>query len=241
MGEYMEKITSYLRWISLIFLFAITGGCLALYLIFRSSKKAQPMLQACCRLYARHLGAKVEIIGEKNIELKNAVVLFNHNSFMDHFVVVGSLNALVFGIEKVSNYKIPLYGYISKKWGNIGIDRSNREQSLEALEELKKRLQDGGNLIIAPEGTRKPVGELKPFKKGGFYFADQTGADIIPITLIGMADLNPDGKFLLRPRKIYMHIGKVESSKGLDVDQLRDKYRKYYEDKIKELGEQGYV
>jgi len=45
-------------------------------------------------------GITVKVVGEENIPFSGNVVTFNHNSFLDHFVIVGYLNSLMFGVEK---------------------------------------------------------------------------------------------------------------------------------------------
>ncbi len=230
------KLNTWIRWVLYILLFASGGSLIAISLIIFPSVKLESLLRLFCKLCIICFGVRIKVTGEKNIPFSGSVITFNHNSFLDHFVVVGYLKSLMFGVEKASNHKIPMYGFISKKWGNIGIDRGNRSQSVKALEDLKVRLKNGGNLIIAPEGTRKPVGPLKPFKKGTFYFATQMDAPIIPITLIGMPRYNPDGIFYVHPGKtVTMHIGKKIETKGKTLEEVLEETKEYYENKIEEL------
>jgi hypothetical protein len=66
------------------------------------------------------------------------------------------------------------------------------------LEQLKK----GGGLVIFPEGGRTRTGDILPFKPGFVRLALDTGACIVPVTIIGAyRAFSPWHKFP-RPRKV---------------------------------------
>jgi hypothetical protein len=50
---------------------------------------------------------------------------------------------------------------------------------VKAWNEMKKELQNGGELIIVPDGPRGPDREMKP---GGVKLAQETGAVLVPFT-----------------------------------------------------------
>lgn len=85
-------------------------------------------------------------------------------------------------ILKKELVKIPFFG-----WGLLGlnpipIDRSNPR---EALKQVKvggvKRIEEGYNLIIFPEGTRLQPGERIKYARSGADIAVACGADVIPV------------------------------------------------------------
>ena len=71
------------------------------------------------------------------------------------------------------------------------IDRKNRRQAMQDLEHVKKLLNSGIVMWIAPEGTRSKDGKLAPFKKGAFIMAIQAQATIIPIGIRGAYNILP--------------------------------------------------
>lgn len=82
------------------------------------------------------------------------VYMVNHNSVLDHFALVSGLDEFVVGIEKRENFKIPVYGQLTRWWGNIPIDRSDRTGAIESIRSAEKVLAEGISIGIAPEGTR---------------------------------------------------------------------------------------
>jgi 1-acyl-sn-glycerol-3-phosphate acyltransferase len=105
-------------------------------------------------------------------------------------------------IEKKSNFKLPIYGLLIKRWGNIPIDRENLGSALQSLEQAKRALASGESIAIMPEGTRSRDGQLAKFKKGGFHLAIDAGATIVPYAYKGLYEFMPHGTYWLRARTI---------------------------------------
>jgi 1-acyl-sn-glycerol-3-phosphate acyltransferase len=64
----------------------------------------------------------------------------------------------------------------------IGIDRGNPMQALTQIKSLSQvRLQQGKNILVFPEGTRKPVGHLGSYKRSAADIAQQGNVPLIPV------------------------------------------------------------
>jgi 1-acyl-sn-glycerol-3-phosphate acyltransferase len=80
--------------------------------------------------------------------------------------------------------QIPLFGWVTLRYGVIGV---HREAGASALREMmalgKKAIADGRPVVIFPEGTRVPVGETPELKPGfaGLYRA--LGLAVVPVAL----------------------------------------------------------
>lgn len=53
------------------------------------------------------------------------------------------------------------------------------------------KMQDGVNLCTFPEGTRSKTNRLMPFMGGAFKMAQKAGAPVIPLSIIGAANVMP--------------------------------------------------
>jgi lysophosphatidate acyltransferase len=68
--------------------------------------------------------------------------------------------------------------------GNIALDRSNPQRAVQSLKEAGETMKRRKTSVwIFPEGTRTIHQEptMKPFKKGAFHVAVQSGLPIVPV------------------------------------------------------------
>ena len=102
----------------------------------------------------------VSVKGKENIKKGiSYVVIANHQSYYDIFLIYGWLGIDIKWIMKKELAKIPGLGFGSKKVGHIFLDRSNSRVALESLNEAKRKLVNGTSVVIFPEGTRSKTGE----------------------------------------------------------------------------------
>lgn len=117
------------------------------------------------------------------------VVMSNHQSLYDIPVVFQALERRVRMVAKEELFRVPVWSRAMRASGFVDVDRKNRERAIQSLARAKTALARGTSIWIAPEGTRSATGALLPFKKGGFHLALDTGARILPITIVGTRDV----------------------------------------------------
>lgn len=130
-------------------------------------------------------GAEHAVAGE------SFVLMSNHQSLYDVPVIYQALRRRIRMVAKKELFRVPIWGRAMHRAGFISLDRANRERSRETLLASSDVLQTGTSIWIAPEGTRSKTGELGEFRKGGFHLALQSGARILPITIIGTRAVLP--------------------------------------------------
>lgn len=144
-------------------------------------------------------GVRVIVRGAEEVDWSKAyVVMGNHQSVLDPFVVLPAFPRRPIAIEKVENLKVPVYGWLTRAWGNIPIKREDREHAIAGVESAKERLAAGHSIGIMPEGTRTQDGTIGPFKKGGFHLALGAGAEILPFTIKGAHEVIPRGSWRVK-------------------------------------------
>ncbi len=156
------------------------------------------------------------------------IVTPNHQSNADIVALVLALPLRFRWVIKKSLLRIPLFGWGLARTGAIAIDRSNRRQSIESLRRASEKLRGGWSVLIYPEGTRTPDGNLLPFKKGAFMMAVQTGIPILPVTNNGAFKVLPRNSVWFRPGHITVTIGDPIVTEGLteeDVPELMERTR----------------
>src|SRR5918993_2351338 len=76
------------------------------------------------------------------------------------------------------------------------------------MDQLIAVLDGGDSLIIFPEGTRGPSGEIGPFKGGLDYLARQRrDVDLVPVHLHNLQRIMPKGEFLPVPQLSCISFG----------------------------------
>jgi 1-acyl-sn-glycerol-3-phosphate acyltransferase len=80
--------------------------------------------------------------------------------------------------------EIPVFGWYLKGAGQVGIDRGKPAQALASLaRQAREEIAHGRQLIIFPEGTRKPAGAPPDYKAGVAYLYAETEAVCVPVAL----------------------------------------------------------
>lgn len=165
----------------------------------RLTKKAcDDRLESWSTHIVDHLRMAIEVDGRENFSPRATyLVMSNHQSHYDVpvlFHVLGPPHGPSLRmIAKIELFRFPFFGRAMLEAGFIAIDRASRESAIESLGVAKKRMREGVNVWIAPEGTRSPNGELLPFKRGGFHLALDVGEPILPVTLQGTRLALPRG------------------------------------------------
>lgn len=134
------------------------------------------------------------------------VIVANHQSFAD-ILVLFRLRFHYKWVSKAENFRVPLIGWNMTLNRYIRLDRGSVRGNLQMMRKCEEALQGGSSVMIFPEGTRSPDGELRPFKDGAFDLALRTHSPILPIAIDGTAEALPKRGILLQgKRRIRVHI-----------------------------------
>ena len=126
----------------------------------------------------------VNVVGRENIQKgQSYVIVANHQSAYDIFVVYGSLGVDFRWILKQELRKVPVLGFACYVLGHIFIDRRSGRHAFKSLQEAKMKLVDGVSVVIFPEGHRSGRREMGPLKTGAFKMAMDLELPILPISI----------------------------------------------------------
>ena len=149
----------------------------------------------------------VTIQGRENINKDiSCVVVSNHQSQYDIFVLYGWLGIDFKWVMKQELRNIPGLGMACEKIGHIFIDRSNTRAALNSINAAREKIINGTSVLFFPEGTRSSSTMMRPFKKGAFKFALDLGLPILPVTIKGTRHILPTHSFDLFPGRAHMII-----------------------------------
>jgi len=131
--------------------------------------------------------ADVEVVGLEKLPQGNVILAANHLGRLDTAVLIYALERddLIMAVaEKYKDH--PLFGAIGRSVNAIWLNRF--EADFAALREILARMQKGGLMVIAPEGTRSKTEMLQEGKMGVAFLASKSGYPVMPIALTGTED-----------------------------------------------------
>jgi len=153
------------------------------------------------RLSLAMAGISLKVEGRENVPSGRPVIyMSNHQGNFDILALFAALPGQFRWMAKASLFRIPLFGYAMSRSGYIPIEREDRRKARHSFTEASRRVSSGTSVIVFPEGTRSPDGNLLPFKKGGFLLALHASAPIIPVAITGSREINPKGSSYIQKR-----------------------------------------
>jgi len=176
---------------------------------------------------------KVQITGLNHLKQgEGGIILFNHSSFVDIFVMAAHLKNIRFG-AKIELFKIPIFGLAIKRFGTLPIARNNREEVFKVYEEARVRFSRGEKFSLSPEGGRFYGEQLARFKSGPFVFAINSQVPLIPVVIRGAYQCWPKGSWLANAERLdrVVEIAILEpiSTVGLNINQRGQLQNQCYE------------
>lgn len=127
------------------------------------------------------VGARLEIAGLDNLPDGPCILAPKHQSFLDTFAFVPYIPDAVYIVKRELTW-IPLFGWYLAKMNMIAIDRAAGASALRRmLAAVKGRARENRQLVIYPEGTRRPPGAQPAYKHGVAQIYSALGLPVVPI------------------------------------------------------------
>src|SRR4030043_1326985 len=195
-------------WVILI-ISTVILGTVAVFFPPSDSSANPPHLSA--RLWGKiqlaTTGTTVKVQGLENIDsIKSYLLVANHQSNFDIFVLRVYLPIQFRWIAKAELFRAPFMGWAMSRIGYIAIERESPKKAYRSMLQAAEKVKKGFSVLIFPEGTRSPDGNLQPFKKGLFLIALKSRAPILPITICGTAKIMPKGAWRVYPGRVQIII-----------------------------------
>jgi len=129
------------------------------------------------------VGTKIEVRGEEKIPDGPCLVASKHQSAWETFALIPIFRDPAL-LMKRELFWIPFHGWFSYKFQMIPVDRDKGPSALRRmLREARKRIEDGREIIIFPEGTRRAPGAHPDYKTGIVLLYDALGVPCLPVAL----------------------------------------------------------
>jgi 1-acyl-sn-glycerol-3-phosphate acyltransferase len=128
-------------------------------------------------------GTRLEVRGREKLPKGACLVAAKHQSAWDTFALIPVFRDPAM-VMKAELGWIPLYGWFSHKFEHIFVQRDRGPSALKAmLRDAQNRIEQGREVVIFPEGTRRPPGAEPAYKPG--YIALYSGLNVpcVPLAL----------------------------------------------------------
>jgi 1-acyl-sn-glycerol-3-phosphate acyltransferase len=130
---------------------------------------------------------------------KPAVIVANHQSFLDILVMI-MLHPKLLLLTNKWVWNSPVFGFVVRMADYYPV-MQGAEPSIDAL---AGKVKQGFSIVVFPEGTRTPDGNMKRFHKGAFFLAEKLELDILPIVIHGTGYTMTKNDFLLKDGSISL-------------------------------------
>jgi len=175
-------------------------------LIVPGPHRRQRLVTHASRIIFVLSGVKVSVRGIDNLPLGSCVVVANHASYIDGFLLKGYLPSRFSFVIKGEMRNIPVVHFLLHRSGAKFVERKEAIGSSRDARKLVKAAQDGESLAFFPEGTFVLEPGVGRFRPGAFVAALKGEMPIVPIAISGSRRMLPSGKLLPRPSDLVIDI-----------------------------------
>ena len=169
------------------------------------------------------LNIKVMVAGDAGqIDAGDTVIISNHLGYVDGFVL-GSIFPVIF-VSKREVKKWPVVGLWATLGGTIFINRQNKGEVGLLVVEMSKKLRDGANILLFPEGRATNGERMLPFQTAPLAAPLRNRSVIVPVTLVytrvddkPVSKGNRDLLYCYDDMDFFPHFWKLLSLRSIEV------------------------
>lgn len=165
----------------------------------------------------------------ENVPAEGPVILAaNHMSFLDPPLVASGINRLVSILARESLFRYPGVGWLLRSWNAVPVDRDGG--GAKGLRAIMGRLDEGGAILLFPEGTRSEDGKLGQARAGVGLTVIKSAAPVVPVRVFGTLEAYGRNVKIPRPHQIIVSYGKP-----IDFSALRAEAKTCSKARLKEI------
>jgi len=163
------------------------------------------VLRVVCRLFFLVV-YRIRCEGRQYIPREGgALVLSNHQSHFDPILVGLACDRRLNYLARETLFRFPPFRWLIRSLDAIPIDREGL--GLNGLKETLRRIKRGEMVLMFPEGTRTPDGEVHALKPGFCALARRLDVPLLPVAIDGAFDVWPRSSTFPRGGRIDVQFG----------------------------------
>ncbi|MEM9634429.1 MAG: 1-acyl-sn-glycerol-3-phosphate acyltransferase [Pseudomonadota bacterium] len=127
------------------------------------------------------VGLKIEVRGKENLPKGGFIAAMKHQSAWETVTLIPLFTSPTFILKRELRW-IPIFGWYTAKYKQIPINRGKRSEALAAMmEAAKEAIAEKRQILIFPEGTRRPAGAEPKYKYGIAHLYKDLKCPVVPI------------------------------------------------------------
>jgi len=172
------------------------------------------------------------VYNPERVPLRGSVVLAaNHASILDPPLIGAALKRALNYLARDTLFSVPILGWLLRLWEVVPVDRDGGGAA--GLRAIFDRLRNGGAILLFPEGTRTPDGQLQPAQAGLGLVVIKSSAPVVPVRVFGTFEAFGREARLPRPRRVMVKFGAP-----LDFEKLRAEAKTAPKQRLREIYQQ---
>lgn len=130
------------------------------------------------------IGTRYEFRGTENVPKTGGFLLASkHQSSWETYTMVPFLSDPSYILKKELMY-VPIWGWFAWKMKVISVNRGKKTEALKDMTRTaKQQYEDGRQIVIYPEGTRKFAGDEPAYKYGIVHMYTNANTRVLPAAL----------------------------------------------------------
>jgi len=138
------------------------------------------------------------------------LLVSNHASYLDGYVLLGALPAPVSFVAKAELLRSLTLRVFLRRLGTEFVERFDKQKGLEDAQRISRAARSGRPLFLFAEGTFTRVPGLLPFHMGAFVAAAEAGVPVVPVAIRGT-------RSMLRAESWFPRRGSVTVTFGVPI------------------------
>ncbi|MEO0071678.1 MAG: lysophospholipid acyltransferase family protein [candidate division WOR-3 bacterium] len=127
---------------------------------------------------------RLEIKGRERLIKGAQILAVNHTSNFDPLIVGWATGREIYFLAKEELFRYRPFAWLIKSWNALPVRRGGMD--IRAFRVCHQILRRRKTLVLFPEGTRSPTGELGVFKPGVGMIAIMSRVPVVPVFISGV-------------------------------------------------------
>lgn len=178
---------------------------------------------------------RIKVEGRENVPHGGVLIVSNHASYLDPTTVGWAIGREIYFLGRKTLFKPPVMNWLLPMCNVIPLDRDSGESS--GLRKIIRMLRSGDGVLLFPEGTRTPDGNLQSAEPGAGLVAVKSGVPVLPVRIFGSFECLSRHQKRLRFGRMRVVIGKPYLPPLPERGKEREAYEPIAQEMMYRIGE----